>query len=327
MPTNIWDIESLFHMIDLHLGYDPSISSPFSSWTHYLTTAIGFAHCDTESRIAVLDTASLRQNVFFSHDLWRAALTDRSYMNEFLIYGPISGPHYHTVSVVDLFKRTNAKRILLGDRNAVARERISAVERGAVEASREMATFLQPLGTNLENIVILTARFVGVRIARIRPGRRYLRRGDVHGFLYYIRDDLQTLAIRHDATEISLVEPTMDTSYSQGLKFEVHLQQAAEDAVRVMGWLKLPITSRGQWIDWVTRMVGDDRYRREQDVADRREVNVADERERDVADTEPDGADAMELDETDNMEVDVVNEMDLDGADDVQPDVVDEMEL
>lgn len=311
MPTNIWDIDGLFHMIDRHLSNNSLISSPFSSWTHYMTTAVGFAQLETESRIAVLDTASLRQDVFFSHDLWRAALTDRSYMNEFLIYGPISGPHYHTVSVLDLFKRTKAKRILLGDRNAVAQERISAVERGAVEASREMATFLQPPGTNLENILILTARFVGVRIAKIRPKRRYLRPGDVHGFLYYIRDDLQTLAIRHDATEISLVEPTMDTSYSQGLKFEVHLQQAAEDAVRVMGWLKLPITSRDQWIDWVSRMVQDDRYRRERDVTDRTELNVADERERDVAETELHAADAMKLDGTDDMKLDVVDEMEL----------------
>lgn len=232
----MWDIEKLAHMINKHIDGDDSISSAFSSWSHDMTTAFKFSRRLEESTIAVLDTASLREHVYFTEDFWRAGLADMSFKDEFMIYGPISGPHYHTVSLRDLRERTRLREINSGTPGAFGEDRISSIERGAVESSREIATFLQPRGTSSENILILTARFVGVRVAKSRPEQEDLSCDDMHGFLYYARDDLQALAMRHDATEISLVEPTLDTSAFRGLSFEVQLQQVAEDAVHVLGW-------------------------------------------------------------------------------------------
>lgn len=232
----MWDIEKLAHMINKHIDGDDSISSAFSSWSHDMTTAFKFSRRLEESTIAVLDTASLREHVYFTEDFWRAGLADMSFKDEYMIYGPISGPHYHTVSLRDLRERTRLREINSGTPGAFGEDRISSIERGAVESSREIATFLQPRSTSSENILILTARFVGVRVAKSQPEQEDLSCEDMHGFLYYTRDDLQALAMRHDATEISLVEPTMDTSVFRGLRFEVQLQQVAEDAVHVLGW-------------------------------------------------------------------------------------------
>lgn len=272
MPTDMWNIQGLFDMISGHLDFDDSISSAFSSWTHYMETAAKFSDSMEESRIAVLDTRSLKENVYFSVDLWRAALCEIPYKNEFLIFGPISGPDYYTVSTRDLCRATRIIDIHRGNSDAFGEERISSIERGAVEASKEIATFLQPPGTSLENIVILTAKFVAVRVARSlqrqeledlsdddtddeiqprsrrfrrprpqptqvhspQPRQQYLSPDDMRGFLYYIRDDLQELAMQKGATRISLVEPNMDTSFCRDLVFEVQLQQAAQNAVHVL---------------------------------------------------------------------------------------------
>lgn len=270
MPTDMWGIPGLFNMISGHLEFKDSVNSAFSSWTHCMSTATYFAGYLEESRIAVLDTRPLRRDVHFSHDLWRAALAERSYMNEFLIFGPITGPNYYTVSVWDLYQTTRICDIHHGNSNAFGEERISSIERGAVKASKQIATFLQPPGTSLENILIFTAKFVAVRVARSlqrqedpspddtdhkvqprsqpvrrprpqptqvhRPQRRqqYLSPDDMRGFLYYIRDDLQELAMQKGATRISLVEPNMDTSFCRDLVFEVQLQQAAQNAVHVL---------------------------------------------------------------------------------------------
>lgn len=266
----MWDIPGLSYMITGHLKGSDSVNSAFSSWTHCMSTATYFAGYMEESRIAVLDTRSLKQNVHFSFDLWRAALSEREYKNEFLIFGPITGPNYYTVSVWDLCETTRICDIHHGNSNAFGEERISSIEHGAVEASKEIATFLQPPGTSLENILILTAKFVAIRVARSlqrqedlsdddtddkvrprsrrvrgtrpqptqvhrpQPRQRYLSPDDMRGFLYYIRDDLQELAMQKGATRISLVEPNMDTSFCRDLVFEVQLQQAAQNAVHVL---------------------------------------------------------------------------------------------
>lgn len=225
-------------MISLHIENSNDIESPFSSWTHTLRTALGFAWDDDSSTIAVLDTAhaSMTDRVWYTEDLYGADLTRTEYDDEFLVYGPVSGPNYHCISVRDLVNRTRIWDIIDSPPSAFGDERISCIERGAVEASRQIATALQPSGASLDNIVILTARFVGVRVAKFLERLDYLKYPELSAFLYYARDDLQGLAMRFDARDISLADQTMDTTYSAALEFEVQMLQAAENVVHVLAW-------------------------------------------------------------------------------------------
>lgn len=212
----------------------------FSSWTHTLKEAFRFVRKkkygeNDSSTVAVLDTSSMVDHVWYTPDLNAAGLSRGKKDMEFLVYGPISGPKYHCVPFKEL-KTANTFRILQGSRAIFGKdpERISLVERRAVESSRKIATLLQPQGGRLANIVVLTAKFVGVRVKNLRGKLKYLGYLDMHGFLYYARDDLQGLAMRADAGDVSLANQTMDTSFSKALEFEVQMQQAAESAVRIM---------------------------------------------------------------------------------------------
>lgn len=334
MPTDMWNIQDLYKMIKGHLGFNRSISSAFSSWTHYMGTAEYFAESMKESRIAVLDTRSFRQNVYFSNDLWRAALCEIPYMNEFLIFGPVTGPDYYTVSVGDLYQNTQLFELQDADSDEFGEVRISSVERGAVEASKEIATFLQPPGTSLQNILILTARFVGVRVAILRPGQQYLSPDDMRGFLHYIRDDLQELAMQKGATRISLVEPNMDTSFCRDLVFEVQLQQAAQNAVHALCWERRAAIFKSSGIKASVMEPDEEDDDTDFDVADEMELDAADSMDEDVVgDMDLDVSDVTEIDVddmgrlSDVTEIDVADEMMEDIAEDTQPDEADEMEL
>lgn len=237
---SMWKIEAdwLYELITGHIQNSDAIESPFSSWTHTLKTALHFAHDNASSTIAVLDTAdaSMADRVFYTEDLARAELTATAFPDEFLAYGPVSGPNYHCISVRDLVNTTRVQDIIDSPASAFGNVRVSCIERGAVEASRQIAAALQPPGASLDNIMILTARFVGVRAAKFRQLRDYLRYPELDAFLYYARDDLQGLAMRFDARDISLADQTMDTFFSVALVFEVQMLQAAENAVHVLGW-------------------------------------------------------------------------------------------
>ncbi|KAG6357788.1 hypothetical protein INS49_013667 [Diaporthe citri] len=237
---NMWEIQAdwLYDIITLHIENYRRIESPFSSWTHTLETALKFALENDSSTIAVVDTshASLVDRVWYTEDLNRADLTATSFPDEFLVYGPVSGPNYHCISVRDLVNTTRIRDIIDSPPTAFGNDRVSCIERGAVEASRQIATALQPPDASLENIVILTARFVGVRAAKFMDRLDYLGDPELKAFLYYVRDDLQRLALRLDARYISLSDKTMDTCFSAALEFEVQMLQAAENVVRVLAW-------------------------------------------------------------------------------------------
>lgn len=236
---NMWEIQAdwLYDMITFHIQNRRNIESPFSSWTHTLETALKFALKNDSSTIAVLDTAhaSMVDRVWYTEDLGRADLTATSFPDEFLVYGPVSGPNYHCISVRELMNTTRIRDIIDSPPSAFGNDRVSCIERGAVEASRQIATALQPPDASLENIVILTARFVGVRAAKF-VNRLDLRDPELKAFLYYVRDDLQRLAMRFDARYLSLADQTMDTFFSVALEFEVQMLQAAENVVRVSAW-------------------------------------------------------------------------------------------
>lgn len=230
--------DEIYGNMTCHIEYERDLESPFSSWTHFLQTALRFAHTDNTSMIAVLDTthASLVDRVWHTEDLRAAGLTEASFMDEFLVYGPVSGPNYHCISVQKLLRTTRILEIMFAPVHMFRNDRIGVIERRAVKISRRIATVLQPRGARLENIVTLTARFIGVRVARSAPGLRQLRYKDLNGFLYFAREDLQDLAMRPGARDISLADQSVNTFFSNALDFEVQILQAAENAVRVLAW-------------------------------------------------------------------------------------------
>lgn len=238
--NSMWEMpaDELYYTMTCHIEYDRDIESPFSSWTHFLRTALRFAGTDNTSMIAVLDTthASLVDRVWHTKDLNAAGLTEAYFMDEFLVYGPVSGPNYHCVSVRKLLRTTRIRELMSVPLRMFRHDRIGLIERYAVNASRHIATVLQPRGASLENIVSLTARFVGVRVARSMPRMRRLHDDDLHGFLYFAREDLQDLAMRPGARDISLADQSVNTMFSNALDFEVQILQATENAVRVLAW-------------------------------------------------------------------------------------------
>ncbi|KAG6356078.1 hypothetical protein INS49_015463 [Diaporthe citri] len=249
-PTEMWDIPTVSDEIIDHLANIPVRHTHFSSWTQMLVTALDFARSfalcppdwDSSSTIAVLDTKSMVEHVWLSADLYASGLCIEGFTDEYLIYGPVSGPNYHCVSVKELLRTTRVLEIInwdeAGDTASFGDDRISLIERGAVEASRDLAKALQPRKTGLDKILMLTARFVGDRAAQLLKGMTdSLSYPDISGFLFYARDDLQGLATRDDARRISLAVPDMSTEHSQALMFEVQMLLAAENAVHIMGWM------------------------------------------------------------------------------------------
>lgn len=249
-PTEMWDIPEVYDDISNHLEGEVVRHTHFSSWTQMLVTAVDFARnhapgrprWTSSSTIAVLDTESMEEHVWLSADLFASGLCREAFTDEYLIYGLISGPNYHCVSVKELVRTTRVLELINWDEAGATAsfgdDRISLIERGAVEASRDLAKALQPRNTGLDKIVMLTARFVGNRAAQFLNGwTDSLSDPDISGFLYYARDDLQGLATRDDARRISLAVPNMSTNHDQAVLFEVQLLLAAENAVHIMGWM------------------------------------------------------------------------------------------
>ena len=240
-PTSMWDMEDIYDNLTDHIGYVrcKATNSHFSSWTHYMATSLHFAGDSLYSMIAVLDTASMGDRIWFTEDLFAAGLTWVAYPNEYVIYGPVSGPGYYCIPAWDLelvFTETRFDNVLKGEVLRFPGDRIGVIEQGAVEGSREIAVALQPQGASTDKILILMAKFVGMRAENFLGPLELLSYPDINGFLYYVRDDLQGLAMRTDARFISLADQTMSTEHSQGLVFEVQMLMAAENAVHVLGW-------------------------------------------------------------------------------------------
>lgn len=81
----------------------------FSSWSHLLNTCLGVA-CTGQSKditVALLDTSCTEEHVemFLVNELTEARYTLSYYDDEWLVYGPISGPAYYTASLKDLNKQ------------------------------------------------------------------------------------------------------------------------------------------------------------------------------------------------------------------------------
>lgn len=233
-PTNIWDIPNLSEVANKHLNYCPDVISDFSSWSQCLDTALNFADFEEGSMLAVLDTASMADHVWFSNDLLYSGLAYVGFSDEYLVYGPVSGANYHCISPQVLYSSTKMSAITSGNMFAFGEVPSGpSVQRGVVESAREIATVLQPCDTSIESLVILTAKLVGRRVKEVSCDESgYLDYDDIDAFLCHMRDDIQALAMRVDGDDISLVDETMDTTHSLELVFEVQLTQAVENAVR-----------------------------------------------------------------------------------------------
>ncbi|KAI3395590.1 hypothetical protein diail_1102 [Diaporthe ilicicola] len=236
VPTSIWDIPDVEKMASKHMGFSADITSDFSSWSHVLATAEEFAQNDEGSMIAVLDTSSLGDHVWYSEDLYQAGLADHYYTDEYLVYGPVSGRLFHCFPAQMLQNSSRHDELTNGHTFAFGEipSRI-LFEQGAIDCARELAGALQPCGTSAESLIVLTAKFLSLRVVR-----KMFSEDDVVDyenlglFLYCTRDDIQALSLRADAKDISLVDGTMDTSHTRSLMIEVQLLQATENAVRVL---------------------------------------------------------------------------------------------
>lgn len=233
----MWTTLHLFVMISGHLEGAETIVSNFSSWSQIWMTALRFSRYpdNKDGRIAVLDTASIEENVWSSCDLLRADLSQDEYPDEYLIYGPIAGPNYHYVSPFELYNQTRISDLLRSTPLVFGEDPgTSAIELGAVRGAMDVAAFLQPRSGRGETLAVLTARFVSYRAAKITQAdrRRFLSYADIDRYLFYVGLQIQCLAMHAQDGEVTLVE---DTMYALGrcLRFEVQLLQAVQNAVRV----------------------------------------------------------------------------------------------
>lgn len=237
-PTTMWDIPDLPKMVEDHLAAEENLASAFSSWTHFWSTAVHFSQYRRKSgvRIAVLDTTSMEDDVWFSDDLFWAGVCEYPWYDEYLLYGPISGPKYHCISPDGLYRTTRIKDLLNGSTFVFGENPgLSAIERGAIESAREVAAFLQPRGASTENLALLTARFVSYRAhSLVGKWQRCMHDLDLDRYTHYTRDDIQVLAMRADGWDMSLVDGTMDTTHSRSLDYEVQLLQAVENVVHAL---------------------------------------------------------------------------------------------
>ncbi|KAI1387979.1 uncharacterized protein F4822DRAFT_430729 [Hypoxylon trugodes] len=100
-PTNMYENRHLWYIIDRHLG-GVDINTDFSSWASCITMALKYANI--ASYVAIIDVTLLAPHVKIYHvlDLYRVKLAKDEYPQEYLAYGPISGPAFHCVNMEDI---------------------------------------------------------------------------------------------------------------------------------------------------------------------------------------------------------------------------------
>ncbi|KAI1332473.1 hypothetical protein F5Y16DRAFT_420522 [Xylariaceae sp. FL0255] len=101
-PTSIYDIPDLKQMVDEHLENHTGgvIKTEFSSWSQSFIFALGLSK--DHEHVAILDTSKLEPHVRVYHcpALVNAGVaTEGGYAYEYLVYGPIKGPAYHSISM------------------------------------------------------------------------------------------------------------------------------------------------------------------------------------------------------------------------------------
>lgn len=240
--TNMWNDPNLAYMIENHIAYNQNMESDFSSWTQKFEMALDFSsylNYPEEATIAILDTTPIAGRIWHTVDFKRAKMSRHEYYQEYLIYGLVHGPKYHTVSASELCENTKIRELMWGPGLEFDEDPGScAIERGAVQSAMDVAAFLQPHGAPVENLAVITARFVSYRAAWLSEychPREVMSYVDMDTYLYYARDHVQFFAMNTEDGEVSLIDDTVFIG-RQCLKFELHLLQAVQNAARVMAY-------------------------------------------------------------------------------------------
>ncbi|KAM0819357.1 hypothetical protein AB5N19_05172 [Seiridium cardinale] len=232
-PTSIFDIPTLPAMIEAHLSMG-DLETEFSSWTASFEVALGFTWDDDSGRIAILDTTQLAENVkvYYSVDLQHTGLTPFSYNDEYLIYGPVTGPGFHCVPATSIYDKG------FGDISDSANPNIydPVLTADDLANARRVAELFQPTTRHQPDIVVfMTAVMLSIRLwwSRIDQGLRVTPR-DAELFTSSVADVLQPLSFSFLAWDI-LVNPEMSTSAGGGLQEMKYLLLAAENQIRKHG--------------------------------------------------------------------------------------------
>ncbi|POS75804.1 hypothetical protein DHEL01_v205805 [Diaporthe helianthi] len=137
--------------------------------------------------IAVLDTESMLDRIWYTPDLRSSGLARLQFKEEYLVYGPVSGPKYYCVP------REEFKSIkdLLGimTKACVPQPTSYAID----VASRMVKLQVRPPIATLDKILILTAKFVGI-ITGTSEKLEILPYSHLDEFLYLFGDTLQALS-------------------------------------------------------------------------------------------------------------------------------------
>ncbi|KAM0806702.1 hypothetical protein AB5N19_07039 [Seiridium cardinale] len=235
-PTTIFDIPNLQFMIEEHLSMG-HLETEFSSWSANFEVALGFA--GDEGRVAILDTDQLPENVavYHSPDLKTAGLIDISYFDEYLIYGPVNGPGYHSVAVSSIYEAG------FSDINDSHCENIYdplLTADDLANAKRVAQLFQTPSRPRPDIRIFMTAVMLSIRLwyCRLDGGLKVHDR-DAAAFVAHVADDIisfSTSSSVHDG--ILFANRAMDTSAGSGLLEMLYLLDAAEHEIRYQWSLK-----------------------------------------------------------------------------------------
>ncbi|RYP72652.1 hypothetical protein DL769_004394 [Monosporascus sp. CRB-8-3] len=161
-PTNVYDIENPRNTVNGHLPGWTTIKTEFSSWSADFTFTSGMIRAlETNAFIAILDTTLLAPHVkvYYTPELHAASISEAAaYYYEYLVYGPIGGPAYHCVELVDMPKQNFDVICGLFSPKSAATSKITEEH---VVAARNTATFFRrPEDGRPDIVIVMTAAFL-----------------------------------------------------------------------------------------------------------------------------------------------------------------------
>lgn len=225
-------------MVDGHL-YGRFITSDFSSWAADFQTAIGFSRSVSDSCIAIIDTTLLKDHVKIYHvpDLHKAGIASALYPHEYLAYGPISGPAYHSVRFPDLTAH-GFRQVLTPVPGAVGRDLVNTVRRIALEFQSTHAR----KNKTPDAVIAMTA----AELSRRYPAHGYGTSGwgrwstkDVEIVMDVLRSELDQLRLPNPPSDgLGLANAKTYTTGFPALKSMIDLLLAIEKAHREEMMLK-----------------------------------------------------------------------------------------
>lgn len=168
------------------------VKSHFSSWAANFQTALGFASVGTDAHLAVFDTSLRGQHneIYHVSALREMGFTSFHYPEEYLVYGPVTGEAYTSVSVMDL--RQHGMTITEGPLNGT-----SQVTKNNLAHARKIASHFRPIRHDLGPDLFLTV--FAVELSRLlHPDR-----GHNHGWGWTQKDNGEILTHLRDATNIA----------------------------------------------------------------------------------------------------------------------------